>query len=176
MRCYTSLNHWSNLEIKKDQIVALMEYRAQVIEELVTNGILVRSAADKLPMVIVMDCWPVNTSLALRDWIAATYNSGPVPKLVIRYVPANLTSQGQLGDTHVQLPFHRGYEEGYQDDFRKLTVELSDERERGEISAEEFDASYRSLSSLPVLRHKSIGWVAKGIQNAIDLKVLEAGL
>jgi hypothetical protein len=174
---YTSKNHWSNELIKMDQYRALFAYRAELIKTLVASGIMAQAYADKLVMVLVLDCWPVNLKADLKAWIASEFNSGPHGRIVVtRFIPAGITGEGQLGDTDFQVPFHRSYEASFQAYYQVENMRLLGELETGEIGLDEFEASIRALTSMPVLRELSIVWVGQACQHVVDAGVLKAAL
>jgi len=51
-------------------------------------------------MVILLDCWNINTSKEFRAWVSDTY-----PCIRLRYIPAGMTGKAQINDTMLHAPF-----------------------------------------------------------------------
>jgi hypothetical protein len=152
-------NHWSNLEQKKKLVVAIVEYRKRVLDGMIEQGLLSQNQAEGMPVVVVLDVWPVNTSDAFREWVFATY-----PFVRLRYIVAGETGDDQIGDTHLHAPAKkmicRQAEEWYQTEMEKL-IGL---RESFTISDGEYDTGVSKLLSLPVLREELCSWHSRMLE------------
>ncbi len=96
----TSLNHWSNVELKKALLASYAKYRDKKLMELVQNGFLFEPQKDTIKMVVILDCWPVNLSDELVNHVKQEY-----PWMVLRYIPAGATGKMQIGDAYFHRPF-----------------------------------------------------------------------
>eukprot|EP01038_Epipyxis_sp_PR26KG_P012774 gene12774-17126_t len=95
-----SKNHWSNLKEKKALIDWIAKWRDERVDELIRKREIPASCRKNLPMVILLDCWSVNTSKEFKDWIKETY-----PYMKVRYIPAGLTGKFQINDTYFHGPY-----------------------------------------------------------------------
>ena len=116
---YTSANHWSNQDIKNDQLRLSEMYRQQVISRLVEERTLPEASARRLRMTLVWDCWSVNLSEATKKLVRAMY-----PSIAVRFIPAGYTGKGQIGDTDLQKPLHASYEKAFKDRCVEMLVLL----------------------------------------------------
>ena len=118
---YNSKNHWSNQEIKNDQIRLSEEFRQRVIKELIESKQMSEHQARSLRMCLVLDCWPVNLSAETKCLVVERYLY-----ISIHFVPAGLTCVGQVGDTDLQVPFHAGYDKGFKEwCVREVSIETT---------------------------------------------------
>ena len=104
-------NHWSNLAQKKKLIEHIVAWRKTRLQQLLSERKIsfpsIANQQDFLanaPMVILLDCLPVNISTEIKEWLSTTY-----PFIRGRYIPAGLTGGFQINDP--QAP-QRSYTHG----------------------------------------------------------------
>ena len=86
-----SENHWANIKTKKGILMRAWQY---VCNEWARDGL------DGEPKCIYfLDCWPVNLTQELRDWVTET-----CPGMRLRFIPAGATGKYQVNDTHLHTP------------------------------------------------------------------------
>ena len=89
-----SENHWSNLTEKKKFVEWVVNWRNKRVDDLIRSRLIPASRKETLPLVLLLDCWSVNTSREFRAWVAETY-----PFIRLRYISAGLTGKCQINDT-----------------------------------------------------------------------------
>jgi hypothetical protein len=153
-------NHWSDLNQKKKLIEKTYELFLRDLDQAVQDNQVPACLKDKICMVHLLDCWPVNTSEAFRSWVAKTF-----PRIKIRYIPAGSTGEIQIGDTHI----HAGYKKLIMQLFEKwwgsVMISYTEKLERKEWDQQKFAAEMNKLTGAAILREKASG-VQQGCNGA----------
>jgi hypothetical protein len=148
----TTVNHWSNLAEKQKLIEKMVSYRDQKLAVMKRMGTLPASAnLNDVPLVVILDCWPVNTSLEFRTWIKKTYAF-----IRLRYIPAGLTGCFQINDTHLHAPYKKWVKAEFNSWYSTKTTPLIQQRQNGDIDQKTFENSMNRLGSMPVVREMSV--------------------
>ena len=91
IHCDKSDNHWANLDTKKRLLARVWRW---VCREWVADGL-----EGDPKCIYFLDCWPVNLTQALRDWVTEC-----CPGMRLRFIPAGATGKYQVNDTHLHKP------------------------------------------------------------------------
>lgn len=129
-----SSNHWSNLQEKKRLIQKFWSYRLELLDKLVKDGLISATASSNAPMVVLLDCWSVNTSMDFKEWILSEYKG----LIRIRYIPAGLTGKCQINDTYFHAPYKHWVVKEAENWYSELYLRLLNRFESKEISEEDF--------------------------------------
>lgn len=154
-----SENHWSNLTEKKRFIDWLAEWRNKRVAALIQERLLPASRKDTEPMVILLDCWSVNTCKEFRNWVKDKY-----PYMRLRFIPAGLTGKFQINDTYFHGPYKQWVrneaEKWYQEQFTTMIERV----DHGDLQLTELDDEIKKLMGLANLRNLSIKWNRTAMQ------------
>ena len=90
-----SQNHWANIDTKKRLIKRVWKW---VCDEWVKDCL-----AGEPRCIYFLDCWPVNLTDELRNWVKET-----CPGMRLRFIPAGGTGKYQVNDTHMHKPTKDG--------------------------------------------------------------------
>jgi len=132
------------------------DYRDKYVEQALKDGTLSESAAVNLKMVVILDCWPVNCSVEIRNYVREMY-----PWMHLRYIPAGMTGNVQIGDAYFHAPFKKWMRDLCERWYIKECASLAHQLADGKITQQEFDHSLRKLTSQPTLRNKSVEWITE---------------
>ena len=72
----------------------MWEYRNTTLAKMIESGAITPASAKIAPLVVILDCWSVNTSKEFQECVAKTF-----PLIRVRYIPAGMTGMGQINDT-----------------------------------------------------------------------------
>ena len=159
--CGTTENHWSNLSEKKKLINAFARYRREILDGFVRVGAMTQLESETMPMVALLDCWPVNLSAEFRSWVAETH-----PYILLRYIPAGGTGTWQINDTFFHGPYktwiRQQAEEWYNIEMGKILAKYNASKVIQDGSEEDrlatLQITVNRLMSLPVLRERAVEW------------------
>jgi hypothetical protein len=161
-----SPNHWSNLKEKKKLIDKMVEYRDRKLQTLQDSGALNRHINNNdIPLVVLLDLWPVNISQEFRKWIHETY-----PFIRLRYIPAGMTGAIQINDTYFHAPFKLNNKSHAAEWYQNGIIKLTDELENSSIDKAKYEKAIASLVSKPVLRNKSVEWNVVSLEKITEKK------
>lgn len=136
----------------------MAEFRLQVIEREVCAAQR-ESARASLPMVVLLDCWPVNLSEEIRKYVHDTY-----PFMRLRFIPAGLTGGYQINDSYLHGPLKSNLRSLAEAWYAETTVELMKLLDNKEITEKEFHDRQHAMFTLGLLRDKSVGWVIESLR------------
>jgi hypothetical protein len=154
----TSPNHWSNVEQKKKLLDELDKFRTRRLQEMQDRGLISVQAAKEAKMIVLLDCWPVNLSAEIRDYIKTTYKY-----MIVRYIPAGLTGGVQINDAYLHAPFKGYVRQQAEDWYHEEMLELL-KRKRDGLSEADFLAATTELLRMPLLRDKSVEWTSNALK------------
>lgn len=159
-------NHWSNATEKKKLLDRMVEYRSSVIERLIVQGripIALQEGArngDLFPMVVLLDCWPVNLSKEIKDYIHDKYRKF----MRVRFIPAGLTGGWQINDSYLHSPLKANLKKEAELWYEEHTSNLLRQFDLGEITIDEVVASTHKMMSRGVLRDNSVAWTVESLK------------
>lgn len=158
-------NHWSNIDEKKKLIDYIWQYRTKVLDKLVSEGNISKSAANTAPVVVLLDCWSVNTSKDFRKWLANNY-----PLIRLRFIPAGMTGKCQINDTFFHSPYKKWVRIQVEDWYSSKFIELTKQLEENSINQETFNISMNDLMGLKNLRDLTVKWNIEALSKLKEKK------
>lgn len=154
----TSPNHWSNVEQKKKLIDAIGEFRTRRLTQLVEAHKITSARARSAKMIILLDCWPVNLSAEIRNYIKTEHDY-----MLVRYIPAGLTGGVQINDAYLHAPFKGYVRQQAEDWYQEKMIKLLERKKEG-LPEAEFMAAMAMILQMGTLRDKSVEWTLSALQ------------
>ena len=137
----------------------------QVIDRYISEGKILglqaqENAKKNYKMVLLLDCWPVNLSKEIGEWVAKTY-----PFILLRYIPAGLTGGWQINDAYLHRPFKLAVRVSAEEWYCQMMAEALEKVSTGAMEEVDLGAFANSLMSIKTLRDNSVHWVVKALKD-----------
>ena len=155
-------NHWCDMRSKKAFISFLWQQfiKLWMVKKGVTRAVAERDAK----AVFFQDCWAVNISKELREFMAEKF-----PRFYTQFIPFGRTGDVQINDVVFHHPLKVDYRTEANAWFLQVYRALCEKVKKGTITEVEKFVKLTKALCISVLREKMPGWLRTAVNHTLTL-------
>lgn len=168
---HTSANHWSNLEIKKATFDRYAEYQEKIARDRLRH-LYTEANRAKFPLIVLLDCWAVNRSRGLKEYLA---EKGYDKFMRLMYIPAGATGEYQVGDTHLHRTLKSVMRQRFGAWYVDKLTDIDALRVADDITDARASISEAKLLGVRELRERACDWLHDALVKLTELGLAAIG-